>query len=638
MKKLLTALLLLMTIVPVMAKNKVKWGKVSQEEWQMTQCEYEPEAKAVVLSKIGKMSLRGGKVYYDIHVRTKILSDDATDLGNVNIPFYSGNNTEKVSSVKAHTLIMENGKEQEFEVDDRDMYKNEVSKNRSEVRFAFTNVKKGAILEYKYTLSSESLFILDDWRFQNDIPTLFSSIDVLIPTDVFKYKILYQGYRLALKYMNDQQSVHWELENLPSIKDIPSLYCMEDYVEKLKFQLLGYYQRDAMGAVIYKELLSTWDATAAEFRTDSDIERYMGRKGIYKDIIAQVIKDGDSDLIKAVKLHEWVVRNLKWNKYWGIVPSKSPAELYESGLGNSAELNAFLTGLFKTAELKAEPALSSTRSNGVIATATPMLTEFNTLGCLINIEGKSMLVDATDRMLPITLLPAQLLNTQVFAYDRERISWLFSETSEKTGVMTNVIIDLTGEKPSGEMHMRFTGYEAKDMREKLLSEDEEMESFVLAPEYMQVAEEEWKNQENVYEPLEYTVKMEGVKSLTENTDRIYMPSLFKALLQENPFKDEERLFPVQFRSEYQERYMMQVKLPEGYRVEELPEGKKVNLPGNAGSFVSQMQQMGQVLMVRFTFKLNKTFLPADHYLAMKHFFDLMMEHGDQKIVLVKNEG
>ena len=58
-----------------------------------------------------------------------------------------------------------------------------IDKKRSEIAFAFPDVKPGSIIEYKYTVFSEG-FSLPSWDFQESIPVRYSRCEVEIPKGI----------------------------------------------------------------------------------------------------------------------------------------------------------------------------------------------------------------------------------------------------------------------------------------------------------------------------------------------------------------------------------------------------------------------------------------------------------------------
>lgn len=88
----ITGLLFLLVLNMLLGAEEIpKFGKVSDEELQMTAIPEDPEADAVVLFDVGDLRIReGSEKYYltmERHTRVKILTEKGKDYASVSIPF-----------------------------------------------------------------------------------------------------------------------------------------------------------------------------------------------------------------------------------------------------------------------------------------------------------------------------------------------------------------------------------------------------------------------------------------------------------------------------------------------------------------------------------------------------------------------
>src|SRR5688500_13960095 len=85
---------------------KVKFGKISPADLTMTEYAADPDAEAVILSKVGRVKYDVLQDNYSLteqqHVVLKILKEGGIDeYGNAEISYYSHNNYSKVGDIKA---------------------------------------------------------------------------------------------------------------------------------------------------------------------------------------------------------------------------------------------------------------------------------------------------------------------------------------------------------------------------------------------------------------------------------------------------------------------------------------------------------------------------------------------------------
>ena len=179
-------------------------------------------------------------------------------------------------------------------------------------------------------------------------------------------------------------------------------------------------------------------------------------------------------------------------------------------------------------------------------------------------------------------------------------------------------------KLTGVLKQRFSSLEALELRHQIGNK-----SLV-----------DWKNERVDYFGVDQITnhKMESLelldKPITESLDfvidqavdqvpgQMYLNPLVFLRLDENPFKADERLTPVEFDYPVSQNINITIKLPQGYTVQQLPEASRIVLPGDMGSFTYSINNSGNTLQVMTKFDLKDNFIPVDSYLDLKEFFKL----------------
>ena len=160
----------------------------------------------------------------------------------------------------------------------------------------------------------------------------------------------------------DNKDNLWALNNIPGYEIEKYIFCYEDYIEKLQFQLLGYELWDGApyGRGIYTEdVLKDWGNLAKE--VSEKYKPYLNRSGLTKEILDTIINVSDTKDVKIRNIYRFVNSYFKWDKDYYIFSEKSIGELLESRQGNSAEINLLLCLLLNEAGIKAYPVLISTK-------------------------------------------------------------------------------------------------------------------------------------------------------------------------------------------------------------------------------------------------------------------------------------
>ncbi len=173
------------------SKPPIKWGKISEEEKQLSVVDYEPDAPAVILCDYGTIEI-SNRSFYRRHVRIKILNKKGLKHTTIEIPYQYKNKYDDVQQIKAQVLhVKRKGKIETREVNYKDIKDIQIGEYTAVKRITFADAKVGSIIEYTYEIASMDFVTLDDWVFQNELPTLWSEIRFEVP-EPFVYLMTYQ--------------------------------------------------------------------------------------------------------------------------------------------------------------------------------------------------------------------------------------------------------------------------------------------------------------------------------------------------------------------------------------------------------------------------------------------------------------
>jgi hypothetical protein len=118
-------------------------------------------------------------------------------------------------------------------------------------------------------------------------------------------------------------------------------------------------------------------------------------------------------------------------------------------------------------------------------------------------------------------------------------------------------------------------------------------------------------------------------------DKMYFSPLLHFTLKENPFKQETRLYPIDFVFPHQDKYSISIEIPEGYAVETLPESKAIGMSDNKVVYKYTISHSGNQIQLLYTFEVNSAVIEPELYQEVKAFYKDMFEKQSEKIVLKK---
>jgi hypothetical protein len=281
----------------------------------------------------------------------------------------------------------------------------------------------------------------------------------------------------------------------------------------------------------------------------------------------------------------------------------------------------------------------STRNNGRILNDYVLLSKFNYVIAQVDVGGTDVLLDATATQTPTGVLPVRCLNGQGRLISKNSPRWIDLKSSHKflEIVISNLTLDADG-NAKGDLTISHVGYSNVNERKKYHKEgkDKYIEAYKKNNANWKVENTEIQNIEDISVPL--TTKHDLTVNDFSNVagDKIYFNPVMYNVQKENPFKNPDRKFPVDFGALVEETFVATYTIPEGYMVEEIPKGAKVSLPGDGGRFTYfiGVGEGGKISISSKIFLKKATYF-AEEYDALRAFYDQIVQKHAEQIVLKK---
>ncbi len=665
MKTLIAGVCLaVITFTSVAQKPPIKFGDITKEEVALTSYDKDTSASAVILADYGVslISFRehnGFTLDFERTTRIKILTKEGLSWGDYSIPLYKrGADDEKVHNLKAVTYNLEGGKIVESKLKNDGIFRENVDTNWDLMKVTFPNVKEGSVVEITYRVSSPFLSNFQDWAFQSSIPTVMSEYRAKIP-EYFSYDKYMQGYislaiadekrensSIRLTQTRDQNSsqavnnidlvehhYRWVAKDVPAFKPEPFMTAIHDYISKINFEL-AYIKLPNRPIEPY---LGNWKDINKTMSEHSNFGMEVTGNGFLRKQVEQIVTGADNaaDRIAAITSH--VKQNVVWDGSNRMIAVDPMRKVLDNKKGSSAEINLLLASMLEKAGIKVKPVLLSTRDHGLVRTATPVLHQFNYVICLAEADGNRWLLDATERLLPLGMLPERCLNGQGFAVSKDGFEWIPLDSRFKT---RSVISGEFALNPEGDMEgtlkVDCNGYAALRNRKRFLTdgENEYVKQFVGSHQW-EVKSTAISNAVEINDNFIQEHELVVSENLTVAGDVIYLDPFIHNSKKENPFKSEVRSYPVDFGSPSEETFYMKFTIPEGYVVDELPQSKVLALPENSGRYIYNVIHQGDQLVITSMFIINRSFFTQLEYPNLREFYSHMVAKQAEQVVLKK---
>ncbi len=659
-------------------KAPIKFGKISHEELMMAEYEPDKSASAIILADYGESVITfnqgiGFEIKFERIRRIKILNKEGYEWGNFEIPLYHKDNSrERLTSLKAVTVNMENGKAIESKLSKDGIFEEKVSENWDKIKFSLPNIKEGSVLDITYGISSPFVFNFQDWEFQTTIPIQWSEYIAKIP-EYFIYQKYSQGYvplkinestteRRTITLTSKQRSssfglgspsgpssattkftsqnieytendFRWVAENVPAFIEEPHMTTYRDYISKINFELAEIRMPNQPVELV----MGTWENINKELLEASEFGIVVKRSNFLKDIVEESIKGNSTDDEKVASIYNFVKSNVQWDGNYRKYTDGNFRRVLDEKRGNSAEINLMLVSMLQKAGLKADPVVISTRDHGFVRQQFPLSSQFNYVICAVEVNGQLHLLDATDKSLPISLLPERCLNGKGLVVSENNSGWIDLKPKIKTKTVVEANVEFSNDGSiRGQIQVTKEGYDGQRMRKELISKGEETYIKSLAEKNSWIIQNsKFENIKNLDEPVHEIYDLTFTEAdLT--ADIIYLNPMLGNAIGENPFKSEKREYPVDFGSPFDQTNVIKIKIPEGYVVEDTPQPMAIALPERGGRFFYNINNMDGVLSLTTMLTISKGIYSQLEYQNLKEFFAQAISKQEEQIVLKKS--
>lgn len=667
-KILLTSVCFLLSHIILDAQDKlnVKFGKIQPQDFTITSPLLDSNVNAIVLSDQGNSEFQGNtkgwfKLIYTRHKRIKLINKNGFDAADVSIYLYSdGQDAERLSELKANTYNLENNKVITTELGKKEIFSEKINRNLIENKFTFPSIKPGSIIEYTYTIESDFMFNLQPWIFQGQYPCLWSEYTVKIP-DFFNYVFLSQGYLkfdMEGKEENYERfivsqskgfgptesftlntTVHnrkWVIKDVPPIKEESFTTTLNNHIAKIEFQLSEYRFPDQPT----KKIMGDWKSVTERMLEREDFGlSYTKSNGWLDDDLKTIIGKAKDKRENAEKIFEFVRNNFTCTKTRGVyVDDKNTLkDVFNKKSGTVSEINLLLIAMLKKAEITCEPVILSLRSRGTVHPIYPLMDRFNYLVVMAIIDEKTIYLDASNNKMGFNQLPAACYNgiAWVIEKDNTRPKDLSPDSIMEYKSTTIFIINNNNGGWDGTYRTQLGKNESIAAREDISKTKKEALSKDLNKKFgsaYTLSNLDVDTSNNFNEPVRYSIDF--TTKLDE--DILYINPLFGEETTKNPFTSKKRLYPVEMPFIIKEVIILDMEIPKGYVIEELPKSVRYLLNENEGVFEYLAIKKENKIQLRSTIHIKKTNFPQDDYETLREFFAFVIQKQGEQIVFKKS--
>lgn len=622
---------------------------VTKDDVEISIYQNDSLANALVLYEYGKsyVDKESFRLKTEIKVKLKILNKDGLNRANIEIPLYVDGNKEEITNISGVTYNLVNGHVQSTAINKNQIFSEKYNERYDIIKFLLPNVKEGSVITYSYTKISPYITKYYPWRFQEDIPKLYSEYNTSIPGN-YDYHIKLVG---NLKFETQTHDVEpycldagrgasadcgisrFVMRDIPAIISEDYMTTIDNYRSRIEYELKTI--RDFSGGV--KNFAKTWETADREISSSKHMGSQLKSSSSYKKMLPENISNASNQIEKAQLIHQYIQDNYTWNNK-NRSYEESVKNLISEKSGTATEINILLHNILTSNDLEAYPVLISTRENGFPTKIYPVITDFNYLIVLLKIDDNSYFLDATDPYLAFGQLPFKCLNQYGRAFDLKHGSyWVDIVSSETTTTQYKAEFDFINDHTlSGKLITTNTGYNALSVKKSYFSNpsqyvdnlDNKLDNFTFNNH--QIIDSDKTS-------ISFKEEAEIDWELDEIGDKIYLNPIFAKFIASNPFKLQERSYPIDFGYKSAFLFSMKISLNNRYEVKELPQEKNISLPNGKGSLIFKIDATEEEIFVYYKFNFSDALYPPEYYPYLKQYMGEILNISDNSFILLQKK-
>ncbi len=635
----------------IFAKTELpEYGEIDKTDLRLKACEFEKDAVAYEL-------MSSGDVYYKViegdfnivlerRIRIKILKKEGIDKADIKIRFISMGNYETIKNISGITYNLDSASNVvTSKLDKASILVKRIDNQFSEISFNLPDVKVGSVIEYKFTKNKKSISNIDDWYFQDDIPTRISSYRIAIPAMfIFNSRIFAdQDIKQGKDIINEEavfrkthlqfasQLKTYELENVPGLRKEPFMGATTDYLQRVVFRLKGVKYGDGEK----EELSATWPELSTGLLNNPDFGGEFSKKIPHTKKLDDLLESATGYYQKMSTIYHFVANRMTWNGDRGIYPASGVRPAWDKKTGNEADINFIVIDLLRDEGVHAYPLLVSTKDNGTVNTEFPFLQQFNTTIVYVVIDDKKYILNAADKYNPVYHVPSNVLNNDAYIVDNANGGWIILSDNNsilRNDVLLNIRIN-PNDSLTGKAVINSYDY-AKNKALNVWGKD--TSSFINyykgGDSLLQIKNIEVEGADLDSVSLEQKFDFAMPFNSTQDHDSFTL-NLFQGF-KKNPFVTSERNTDIDFN--YKQFYKIEgtVEVPEDY-IFSLPADLQLAMPDSSIVLEKYFGMSDSVLSFRIMLNYKKPYYDAKVYPQLEEFYKKLYGALDEKIAIKK---
>jgi hypothetical protein len=597
-----------------------------------------PGWDAVILKDEAVMEIKSnGETLLTRHLVMKIFSDPDKRYSHQEIPF---NNDVKVTDIKART-IHSNGDEfflQQRDIRERSLLSEYMLYSDAKIKeFYLPRMDTNCVAEYEYQLRLSSLLYWGDWFFQSHLPTLLSRYTLITPKDFdFKVKVLNDQIVPEIDLRKGKKIFVWTTENKPVINKEVFMPPPADFASHLAFCPLRFrFDHRTYPSQSWEDIAGWyWEISQASIMPDPEVT-----------FLASRLTAGLSSKPGKIKaIFDFIQERIRYISIaigTGAYRPHPCGDVLEYGYGDCKDMTSLLIAILSAAEIKAYPALLSTRGHRSVLTDMPKVKQFDHVVVAVPQEEGYMWLDPACRNCKSGQLPFEDQGTTALVIKPDKGELITTPQTDQGDNFTHSRWEMklgSDGSLSGEVNIEAGGEEDLSFRASLTELKPQrrrkaltgfLASWLVDP---YLVDHQFKNFEEKDSNILIQASFISSGIAVEEDSLLFLPIDLNTQNYLNlMFPHQRRDFPIIFDFRFTNRDELIWQIHDGFEVLHLPGAVWLEEPFGLFEFSCSMEQ--NEIICRRNFVRRELSIPIEYYDRLQAFYEAVSEADNRRIIL-----
>jgi hypothetical protein len=176
-----------------------KFGKITDEQWEITNCDFDPGSTSLILFDVGTISIlpvgrennrdpdcrltnASFTLQFERHYRIKVLINNGLAVDHISLDLRSVNDeVDYLYSFQGILFTQTAGKTEQQRFTSADLKEMPHEEGSSRLVLELNEIKAGSILDIRYTILTRSFYEIQPWDFIGRYPNLYSEVTFSVP-------------------------------------------------------------------------------------------------------------------------------------------------------------------------------------------------------------------------------------------------------------------------------------------------------------------------------------------------------------------------------------------------------------------------------------------------------------------------